>query len=112
MPVSGVGGGAGAHWSDGLDEGTAAGGVPERDSGGAEVDVVGEVVPGVGHELCAPFGDTADIPAEQVVGRTGFARDEAVLEFREVALKKSPNVKLDYSAFKLRRTSKKAIWCS
>lgn len=87
MPVGGVCGCGGGDLGADASKVGGAGGVPETDGRGGEVDLVGKVVPDVGGPVDVPFRLAADEPAEVVVGRGGgVAVDPAVLEFREVGL--------------------------
>ena len=67
MPVLTVRGRRRGDGGDNLDERVGAGGLPEADGAGAEVDVVGEVVPGVRDQLRGPLGDTAHVPTKEVI---------------------------------------------
>ena len=91
VPVSGVGGRACSLVGDDLGERAGASGEPETDGAAGEVDVVGEVVPGVGGESGGPLRDSANIPAKKGVGRSLLSRNQTELEFGEVALEAENN---------------------
>lgn len=86
MPVSTVAAGAGGLGSDNPDKIIAAGRVPETDSVGRKVDLVGNVVPHIGVPVDAPLGLAADAPPQQGVRDARGARLPAGLELGEVAL--------------------------
>lgn len=69
-----------------LDERAGASRLPEADGAGTEVDVVGEVVPGVRDELRRPLCVAAHIPAEEVVRSALFPRNQTILDLGEVTL--------------------------
>ncbi len=89
MPVCRVGRRAAADARHDLHERGRAVGRPEAARSATEVDVVREVVPVVGDELCAPLRLTVGVPAEKVVRRARFAVDQAVFDLREMAFKES-----------------------
>lgn len=86
VPVLAVARGGGADGLDGLLQVVGAGRVPEADGVGAEVDLVGDVVPDPGQELGAPPGITADHPPQEGVVGPGRAAQPPGLELGEVAL--------------------------
>lgn len=86
MPILRICGGACCLVCDDLCEGSRSGGIPEADGTAGEVDVVCEVVPGIGSKSGAPLGHSANVPAESGVGGSGFSRDQTKLNFCEMAL--------------------------
>lgn len=86
MPVSTVAAGAGSLRSNNLGQGIAAGRVPETDSVGVKVDLVGNVVPHVGVPVDAPLGLATNAPPQQGIRSASGARLPAGLELGKVAL--------------------------
>ena len=86
VPVLAVRGRRRGDGGDNLDERVGAGGLPEADGAGAEIDVVGEVVPVIWLKLNSPLRLSTDIPAQLVVRRTSFSGDQAVLDLSEMTL--------------------------
>ena len=86
MPVRRVGGRAASHSRVDLCERVGTVGGPEADCARGEVNVVCEVVPVSGDELCRPLRLTVYIPAEGVVGRAGFTVDETVFDLSAMRL--------------------------
>jgi hypothetical protein len=82
VPVGAVGVRRRRDWTGDLLESVGAGGVVELDGASAEVDSVGDVVPGAGDELGVPLGLATGVPVEVVVR----AALRAVLHLGEVAL--------------------------
>lgn len=86
MPISTVAAGAGGLGSDDLHKRIAAGRVPETNSVGVEVDLVGNVVPHTGVPVDAPLGLATDAPPQQGVGDARGTGLPAGLELGKVAL--------------------------
>jgi hypothetical protein len=82
VPVGAVGVRRRRDWTGDLLESVGAGGVVELDGAGAEVDAVGDVVPGASDELGVPLGLATGVPVEVVV-RSAL---RAVLHLCKVAL--------------------------
>lgn len=89
VPVLAVGAGGGGDRSDDLLEGVGALRVPEADAVGAEVDLVGDIVPHVGQPLGLPLALLAGHPLQVGVAGALLAADPAVLELGEVALEEA-----------------------
>ena len=83
VPVGAVGVCGNRDWTGGFLQGIGTSGVVELDASSAEVDTVGDVVPGVGGELGVPLRLASGVPVEVVV-RAALG---TVLHFGEVALK-------------------------
>ena len=89
---------------NGLRQGVAARRVPEADRVGAEVDLVGDVVPHVRLELHLPLALAAHHPLQVGVGSSLLAADPAVFQLREMALEEA-NLVLVRCTRHIRRTS-------